>query len=61
MKFMLSQPLVAEMVTNHMYSGYAEWVDQYFEIKRSAEKESIPMPQWNSYSDFIEQFLNNNY
>ena len=60
MKFMLSQPLVAEMVTNHMHSGYAEWVDQYFEIKRSAEKESIPMPQWNSYSDFIEQFLKNN-
>ncbi|WP_128837327.1 2-dehydropantoate 2-reductase N-terminal domain-containing protein, partial [Streptococcus sp. DD11] len=59
-KSMLSQPLIAEMVTNHMQSGYAEWADQYFEIKRSAEKAGIKMTHWNSYSGFIDQFLKKN-
>ncbi len=46
---------------SHAFKGYAEWVDQYFEIKRSAEKKAFPFLNGiriaTSLNSFEKQFL----
>ncbi len=56
MKFMLESAFGFRNGHKSHALRLCQWVDQYFEIKRSAEEESIHA-SIDSYSDFIEQFL----
>lgn len=55
-KLFLKQPLTQEMIRGHLASGYQEWADQYREILETGKTIHFPMPIWQSYQPFIENY-----
>ena len=55
-KLFLKQPLTQEMIRGHLASGYQEWADQYREILETGKMIHFPMPIWQSYQPFIENY-----
>lgn len=53
LKYLLSRPLVSEMVQRHMAHGLAEWIFGYNHIRRSAKKHGIGTPALDSYMSVL--------
>ena len=49
LKYILSRPLVSEMVQRHMAHGLDEWILSYNQIRASAQTHGIPAPAIDSY------------
>lgn len=54
LKWILSRPLVSEMVQRHMAHGLNEWIRGYNQIRTSAQTQGIPTPAIDSYKGFIQ-------
>lgn len=53
LKYLLSRPLVSEMVQRHMAHGLDEWIFGYNHIRRSAKKHGIGTPTLDSYMSVL--------
>lgn len=53
LKYLLSRPLVSEMVQRHMAHGLEEWIFGYNHIRRSAKKHGIGTPALDSYMSVL--------
>lgn len=51
--WILSRPLVSEMVKRHMAHGLDEWIHGYNQIRTSAQTQGIPTPAIDSYKGVI--------
>lgn len=53
LKWILSRPLVSEMVQRHMAHGLDEWIHGYNQIRASAQTHGIPTPAIDSYAEVL--------
>jgi ketopantoate reductase len=57
MKSMFNKPDTAVMVTGHMKQGLEEWITGYYEVLKSGEEKKIPMPVWESYKPYVDDYV----